>query len=386
MKYGNLLRRFIGATHYIHVAALYIHVAALYHFTALLPRAIADEREKQNHFESPVSSAACVAAERLLDEGAGRPHLSLAIPPRIDPPMTGNETRNAVDLRGWNYLVRRLLLDGADPLQVQNIYGNAAMPPFDTVYFRLRPRESLQMYAGFNNPAKLAKAREYLARFRSVFNEAEQRFKVSRDVIAAIMLVETHYGESIGTNLVVNRLSRVAAIAEPANLEANYRKLRAENPRVTFEDVTKRARYLEFTFYPELLALLEMAQQNDTDLLSLRGSSAGAFGLPQFLPTTYLRFAIDGNSDGRISLFHDADAILSVANFLAKLGWQEPLSEKEKAAIVWRYNRSHAYVSTVLSIAETLRLYPTAPPPTGRKKTAQTPDAGNKVSGRKKSS
>lgn len=256
--------------------------------------------------------------------------------------------------KGWDYLAEKLIADGLPEAEVRAIYQDRRMPYRETVYFSLRPKESHDIYSGFKSKSLIRLARDFLARNRIIFDEAEKIYKVSRYAIASIMLVETHFGRNTGNHLVINRLSRVATVAEPPNLQKVYLKLSREDPEVTFEEVEARAKYLEERFYPEILALINVAKRTNMDLMDLKGSYAGAFGIPQFLPSTFLQYAVDGNKDGRISLFHVHDAALSVANFLSSFGWNDNLTREQKGQVIWRYNHSEAYVDTILAIAEIL--------------------------------
>ncbi len=74
-------------------------------------------------------------------------------------------------------------------------------------------------------------------------------------------------------------------------------------------------------------------------------SFAGAFGFPQFLPYSYLKYGIDGNNDGKVDLFNMDDSIFSIANYLAKHGWN-----KNKRKAVHAYNPSSWYVKAFFSI------------------------------------
>ena len=94
--------------------------------------------------------------------------------------------------------------------------------------------------------------------------------------------------------------------------------------------------------------------QLGVDPLDLRGSASGAIGCPQFLPSSYLRYGVDGGGDGRIDPYDVADAAASCANFLAAHGWQANLSERARRTVLWQYNRSDAYVDTVLRLARAM--------------------------------
>jgi membrane-bound lytic murein transglycosylase B len=121
--------------------------------------------------------------------------------------------------------------------------------------------------------------------------------------------------------------------------------------------VRRRGRYLERTFLPEIPALLAIAKKNNVDPLSMKGSSAGAFGLPQFLPSAFIRFGYDGSRDGIIALHNEEDAIWSTANYLAHFGFSKTIPRQEKRSIIWRYNKSKSYIDTVLGLSEAIEGY-----------------------------
>ena len=263
-------------------------------------------------------------------------------------------SRRDPKLRGWDYLAQKLRAAGIAEHEVHSVYRNKRMPPFEKVFFRLNPRESHSMYQDFLREKRVSIARKFLARNEVLLAQAERQFGVSRYIVTAILYIETQFGRVTGRDLVINRLSRLASIGEPQNLLANFEKLSKEDPSVTFEQVRARAQYLEETFFPEVPAVFEIARRNRIDVLTIRGSPAGAFGMPQFLPSNYLKFGLDGNGDTRISLFSEPDAIWSTANFFSAAGWKEDLPVKEKEKVIWMYNKSQAYVDTVLSVADTI--------------------------------
>ncbi len=80
--------------------------------------------------------------------------------------------------------------------------------------------------------------------------------------------------------------------------------------------------------------------------------------MAQFIPSSYLELAIDGDGDGRVDLFDASDAICSVGNFLKRKGWNASEASHEKA--LYEYNRSSDYGQTILKLAEKLRERPPA--------------------------
>ena len=64
---------------------------------------------------------------------------------------------------------------------------------------------------------------------------------------------------------------------------------------------------------------------------------------------------MDGNNDGRVSLFKYEDAVLSTAHYLSQSGWKDSATLQEKEEVIWKYNQSDAYVDTILAIADDLQ-------------------------------
>ena len=287
---------------------------------------------------------------------------------RMAPLPTPEPMHAGAPHRGWGYLTQRLLEAGVDSEVIKRIYSDKRLPWFNFVPFSIAPKEPQHWYSGFYSKENLRLASNFLAQHRKAFATAEERFGVNRYAIAALLLIETQYGKNTGDELIIYRLSRIASVADPENLERNFEEQLKKDPSVTRKQVVDRARYLEETFLPEIPALIELTQRRKVDIFNVRGSIAGAFGLPQFLPTSYLRFATDGDKDKQISLFDPDDAILSVACFLHYYGWKEPDLRASHEKVLWNYNKSDAYVNAVLGIADNLRKQP-APP--ARKKHAR---------------
>jgi len=125
--------------------------------------------------------------------------------------------------------------------------------------------------------------------------DAEQNYGVAPEVIVGILGVETSYGRNKGRYPVMDSLTTLT-VAYP-----------------------RRAEF----FRRELAQYLLLTREIDIDPLKIKGSYAGAFGIAQFIPSSYRQYAVDFNGDGKRDLIHNAaDAIGSVANFLKRHGWQ----------------------------------------------------------------
>jgi len=125
--------------------------------------------------------------------------------------------------------------------------------------------------------------------------EAEREFGIPAEIIVAIVGVETFYGRIPGRFRVIDALTTLAF------------------------DYPRRAEF----FRKELTEFLLLCREQKLSPLKPRGSFAGAMGLPQFMPGTFRRYAVDFDGDGKIDIWNEnEDSIGSVANFLQWHGWQ----------------------------------------------------------------
>ncbi|MFM1859192.1 MAG: lytic murein transglycosylase [Pseudomonadota bacterium] len=157
------------------------------------------------------------------------------------------------------------------------------------------PARSLRRRLATNlTPKVIEDGRQYLRLHQASFQRAEQRFGVPSHVLCAILGIETRYGKILGRFPAVDTLASLG-FASP-----------------------RRQEY----FRSELLALLQMGHRGEIVLEGLRGSFAGALGIPQFMPSNWGRFGEDLDGDGRLDLVGSpADAIGSVGRFLNAHGW-----------------------------------------------------------------
>ena len=141
--------------------------------------------------------------------------------------------------------------------------------------------------------ARIADGREILARYKAIFDKVEKQYGVDRNIITAIWGVESNYGTLGGDRPVLRSTATLACVG-------------------------RRQSY----FRDEFLSALEILHRGDLKPEQLVGSWAGAFGPTQFMPTSFKRFAVDGDGDGRRDVVGNAaDLIASTANNLKKDGW-----------------------------------------------------------------
>jgi lytic murein transglycosylase len=140
---------------------------------------------------------------------------------------------------------------------------------------------------------RIVDGRAILQRHRSIFDAVEKAYGVDRHFVAAIWGIESDYGKQIGERSVIRSTATLACIG----------------------------RRQEF-FREEFLSALEIVARGDVRPDHLKGSWAGAFGPTQFMPTSFKRYAVDFDGDGRRDVVDSApDLIASTANNLKKDGW-----------------------------------------------------------------
>ncbi len=142
---------------------------------------------------------------------------------------------------------------------------------------------------------RLANGRKALAEHGGVLGRIEARYGVPKEVVAAIWGMETSYGVNRGKKGIIPSLATLAY----------------DGRRGAF-------------FEEQLIAALRILQAGDVDPAHMLGSWAGAMGHTQFMPTSYLSYAVDFTGDGKRDIWSDnpTDALASAANYLAKMGWK----------------------------------------------------------------
>jgi membrane-bound lytic murein transglycosylase B len=94
--------------------------------------------------------------------------------------------------------------------------------------------------------------------------------------------------------------------------------------------------------------------RENLDPLSISGSFAGAFGIPQFIPSSLQKYGRDGDGDEYVDLYNHHDAIMSVGNYLRSCGWNNNLSRREKERVLLNYNRSRYYARIIMDLSDRL--------------------------------
>ncbi len=185
-----------------------------------------------------------------------------------------------------------------------------------------------QFYARRVSNAMIKRGRALIQQHRALLDRIEKRFGVPAPIIVAIWGLETNYG---------------------ANMGAKYSIIRS------LATLAYDCRRTEF-FTGQLLDALRIVQEGDLSPSQLRGGWAGEIGQTQFLPTPYIRFAVDFDGDGRKDLIHSAaDILASTADFLAAHGWQRGAGWQPGSAnygVIGQWNKAEVYIRTIAAMAD----------------------------------
>nr|WP_092866020.1 lytic murein transglycosylase [Hyphomicrobium facile] len=235
-----------------------------------------------------------------------------------------------------NWLQRFRLQASAQGIGSGTILSTLSDVTYDPAVVRLdRSQRSFklsfqQFYARRVDKALINRGRALMQRHHALLDRIEQRFGVPGAVIVAIWGLETHYG--------ADATARYSIIRSLATLAYDCRRS-------------------EF-FTGQLLDALRIVERGDLTSAQLRGGWAGEIGQTQFLPTPYVRFAVDFDGDGHKDLIHSVpDILASTASFLAGHGWErggswEPGSHNY--GVIAQWNKADVYDRTIAAMADQL--------------------------------
>lgn len=275
------------------------------------------------------------------------------------------EADNGLD-PAWRPLLHRLEAEGHEPERLVRLFSGLGPDAYTPAYMGAKISELYGVSGiginreqapgpeeprGYLPPVPDATAGSCLAFMRDndqLFQDIKARFGVERDVLVALLLVETAFGQNLGRDRALRVLASMAAtdsvemLASRGNQGQAARIARSKLQ----ETLEKRSRWA----FNELLNLMDFGALM-SDPASLPSSSMGAIGLCQFMPSNIPLFGVDGDQDGVINLFFPADALHSAANYLQAHGWRQARSEEAKRRVLMSYNHDSIYASYVAATA-----------------------------------
>ena len=218
--------------------------------------------------------------------------------------ITGVPLESSAQTRAWAQdVAQRLQLD---PIWLQNTLSQAKRLP-SVERFVLPPssptaKNWAAYRARFIEPIRIQAGARFWQTHRSALERAEREYGVPASLIVGIIGVETLYGQNTGNFRILDALATLT---------------------FHFPSAHPRAVSRQAFFQSELEQFLLLTSRSGADPLAIRGSYAGAMGLPQFMPSSWAKFAVDFDGDGRIDLFGSpTDAIGSVASYFKAFDWR----------------------------------------------------------------
>jgi membrane-bound lytic murein transglycosylase B len=193
--------------------------------------------------------------------------------------------------------------------------------------------QSFEEFSGRMIPPRLGPGSNKLKQYGSALSRIEQQYGVPGEVLVAIWGLETDFGANTGKFATLRALATLAYDCRRAEL-----------------------------FRAELMDALRIVERGDLAPSEMRGAWAGEIGQTQFMPSSWIKFAVDFDGNGRRDLLRSApDVLASTANYLASYGWQrgkdfEPGSAN--FAVIQQWNKSEVYAKTIAAFAGQLARAP----------------------------
>jgi membrane-bound lytic murein transglycosylase B len=210
-----------------------------------------------------------------------------------------------------------------------------------------------------DSPLAQKKIKRYLKDHRSSFQTLKKKYAVSPETVAALLWVETKHGKTLGSfpmpfvyySMIIGShpvyIRSMVALAPEKIAKGNPKNLTLSAVQ---EKVITRCKSKADWAINELKAAYQIQQEHDFNPFHQKASFAGAFGISQFIPSTYLKLAVS-EFRTKPDLYKHSDAILSVGNFLKSYGWKNSDPDAEAKAL-YAYNHSKDYGAVILKLAE----------------------------------
>src|SRR5689334_1118984 len=193
--------------------------------------------------------------------------------------------------------------------------------------------QTFEEFSGRMIPPRLQRGSNMLKQYGSVLGRIEQTYGVPGEIIVAIWGLETDFGVNLGKFPTMRSLATLAYDCRRSDL-----------------------------FKAELMDALRIIERGDISPQEMRGAWAGEIGQTQFMPSNYIKYAVDFDGNGRRDLLRSVpDVLASTANFLAGKGWQRGKDWEVGSAnfkVIQEWNKSEVYAKTIGSFASQLARAP----------------------------
>lgn len=189
--------------------------------------------------------------------------------------------------------------------------------------------QTFEEFSGRMVPPRLQRGSNMLKQYGSVLSRIEQAYGVPGEILVAIWGLETDFGVNTGKFQTIRSLATLA-----------YDCRRADE------------------FRSELMDALRIVERGDLTPADMRGAWAGEIGQTQFMPSSWVKFAVDFDGNGRRDLMHNVpDVLASTANYLAGYGWKRGKDWEPGGpnfAVLQQWNKSEVYAKTIANFATQL--------------------------------
>jgi len=282
--------------------------------------------------------------------------------------LTPASTSVAIDSEHPSSLLRdlrtRLIDDGVDPIVVNRYFEDSRFEVIPSLLrLNIRQPSGTEGYQRFLGDASVRTASAFLEINRAEIERALAGGPVSPEIVVAILNVESSLGTYKGTYPLMNVFASLTLLNTdpitdliPEFWTDMLDGVPASEQSAVKMNARKRAASKARWAYRELKALLNMAEDGHFDPLDVKASWAGAYGLPQFIPTSANAYGRDGDGDGVVNLNSLPDAVASIAHYLQIHGYRDDVPKKRRKA-VWHYNHSEEYVDCIITLADRIREY-----------------------------
>lgn len=217
-------------------------------------------------------------------------------------------------------------------------------------------------YETHYSPVAISKCKDFIEKYKATLEKVEKKYNVSKETIAALLWVETKHGAQLGNHTALGVYSSLLMADHPDIIKENKinaekksgKKSKANSLKVVIQSKNKSKWALD-----QIRALDKIRIATKQDISLIKSSYAGAFGVSQFIPYSYLRWAKSFNEAHAPDLNNMDDGIVSVANYLKQQGYKEGKIKSQKKAL-FHYNRAKGYGEVILKIASELKPVRTA--------------------------
>lgn len=259
----------------------------------------------------------------------------------------------------WNYAARKMVNAGLKKKFILELKRQYEPESFRQVvelntllYLKKKDIHGVQV-----SPDAEEKVRRFLTVHRQSFRWAENDHGVDPAVIASLLWIESRHGQNAGRFHVPSVYVHLLQSDNPKVQEHLIGKAKDYKAKLTKKDkaeIRKRTKKKADWALAELKALQKIYDRDAKSIKDLRGSFSGAFGMAQFLPSSYVKYARSPVRGKTANLSLAQDAIYSVGFYLKQHGWK-PKNKKAQFKSLFKYNNSEDYANAILRLGDKAR-------------------------------